>query len=448
MTGVEIEQWIRRGQQLLERTAGVLANAESEAVRSMADQVPTEMVPERERCLSMVFVGQYSAGKSTVLQAMTGRDDIAVGAEITTQAVQEFDWNGIVVIDTPGIHTEIRPDHDEMTYRAISTADLLVFVITNELFDSHLGAHFRELAVTRDKAHEMMLVVNKMQRSVAGNTPDVRDVIRNDLRKVLAPFTPEELRISFTDAALAVEARHETDSDVRHLLERKSGLGEFLKFLNGFVRDKGLAARYTTELYALEQALQEALARVPTDEPSADAIEGLLVQERRALLDTQQQLAHEIAARIRKTSSAIRSNGREVADLIHGNVDQDCINQALEDVQKRTNLRSEQLAKEIVAILEEQQERLDDRVRLITESEFAKDLLKRLQREFKTSVPGGTAASYKQFRDASEGVRKLGDFLTRHSFDASTETGRLFALGQHSGTPVHEFVKGAGHLFG
>ena len=448
IASIEIEQWVRCGQQLLERAADMIANAQNASVRSMTDRLPTQAAPDREQRLRVVFAGQYSAGKSTILRAMTGRDDIDVGAKITTQSVQEYDWNGILVIDTPGVHTKIRPDHDEMTYKAISTADLLVFVITNELFDSHLGGHFRELAITRDKSHEMMLVVNKMQRSAGGNTPQLQEVIRNDLRKVLAPVTPEALRTSFIDAALAVEARQETDCDIRRLLEQKSAFETFLECVNKFVRDKGHAGRYTTTLYALEQVLQEALAAVPTDEPDVDALEELFVQQRRTLLNTRQQLSHAIAAQIRETSSAIRNDGREVADLIHGDVDPDHINRALEDLQSGTRQRSERLASEILATVAEHQETLDGRIRLIAESEFAMGLLRRLQRQFEASGPGTSTGSHAQFRQASEVTRQLGLFLAKHSFNIRAGTGGLFSLGQHSGTTTHGFVKGASHFFG
>ena len=448
MANIEIERWVRYGQQLLERTADVIANAQNEAVRSMTAQVPTQVAPDRDQRLSVVFAGQYSAGKSTILRAITGRDDIDVGAEITTQRAQEYDWNGIVVIDTPGVHTKIRPDHDEVTYKAISTADLLVFVITNELFDSHLGKHFRELAITREKAHEMMLVVNKMQRSARGNSPQIQNVIRDDLRKVLAPFTPEQLRTSFIDAALAVEAAQEIDSEIRHLLEQKSAFGTFLERVNEFMRDKGLAGRYTTTLYTLEQVLQEALAAVPTDEPDVDALEELLVQQRRELLNTRRQLAHAIAARIRETSSAIRNDGRKVADLIHGDVDPDQISRELQDVQSRTDQRSDQLATDIVAIVEEHQETLDERIRLIAESEFAKGLLRRLHSQFETSGPGTSTAAQARLRHVSEVTKQLGKFLARHSFKFNAGTSGLFSLGQHSGTTVHWIVKEGGHLFG
>ena len=40
---------------------------------------------DETRPLNIVFIGQYSAGKSTIIRMLTGRDDIAVGAGITTE---------------------------------------------------------------------------------------------------------------------------------------------------------------------------------------------------------------------------------------------------------------------------------------------------------------------------------------------------------------------------
>ena len=125
---------------------------------------------DKKNTIKLVFTGQYSAGKSSIIRMLTGREDITVGAGITTQKAHIYEWNGLEIVDTPGIHTQLRPDHDEISYDAIASADMLVFVVTNELFDSHLAQHFRKLAIDKDKAGEMILVVNKMERSSEGNT--------------------------------------------------------------------------------------------------------------------------------------------------------------------------------------------------------------------------------------------------------------------------------------
>ena len=137
--------------------------------------VDLQIRDDKSAAIRLVFAGQYSAGKSSILKMLTGRTDIAIGADITTQQAHTYDWNGIEVVDTPGIHTQLRPDHDEISYDAIASADMLVFVVTNELFDSYMAAHFRKLAIDKDKANEMILVVNKMdrteqQRGILGNS--------------------------------------------------------------------------------------------------------------------------------------------------------------------------------------------------------------------------------------------------------------------------------------
>ena len=138
MKEIRIHRCLEEGQNLLERAAETLQNAPSDKVRELARRLPSTVAPASDS-LRIVFAGQYSAGKSSLLKVLTGREDIETGARITTQQVQQFDWNGIEIIDTPGVHTELRPDHDKLTYEAISSADLLVFVITNELFNSHLA---------------------------------------------------------------------------------------------------------------------------------------------------------------------------------------------------------------------------------------------------------------------------------------------------------------------
>ena len=145
-----------------------------------------EFEPDRndDDQIKLVFSGQYSAGKSTILKMLTGDESITIGAGITTQKANEYEWKGLKVIDTPGIHTQLRPDHDAISYEAISKADMLVFVVTNELFDEFLAGHFRKLAIDKDKAGEMILVVNKMGRTSLGNSPEQQEIISKDLEKV------------------------------------------------------------------------------------------------------------------------------------------------------------------------------------------------------------------------------------------------------------------------
>lgn len=444
MKGFALGQWSERGRALLDRSREIFEAAPSDKVQELAQRIPGEVAPPDES-VQVVFAGQYSAGKSSILKAMTGREDIETGGGITTQQVQHLDWNGIRVADTPGVHTELRPDHDEMAYEAISRADLLVFVVTNELFDSHMAEHFRKLAIEREKAHEMLLVVNKMQRCAEGNTPEAQEVIRQDLRSVLAPFTPEQLRLSFVDAEAALEARAGQDEGVRRMYRQRSGFDAFIDNLDAFVQEKGLAARYTTSLYTLEQVLQEALAAETSDDPDVDALQELLIQQRRALVESKARLSQSVESKVQQTTSRIREEGRNAAELIHHEADSEAVNRELAAAQERVQEQVDALSGSVQETVEGHVRDLAARVDGIAASEFVKELMPRLaERVQAIDVDPKTLSGARQGADAT---RQLGKFLVEHSFNP-TDGASLFKLGPYSGTAAHSVVKDVGNFFG
>jgi GTPase Era involved in 16S rRNA processing len=442
----EISHWTSVGNALLKKALNTLQFAPSEKVRDLAKRIPVTILPEEE-AITLVFAGQYSAGKSTILKALTGKNDIATGAGITTQEAHTYDWNGIKVIDTPGVHTQLRPDHDEISYQAIASADLLVFVITNELFDSYIAQHFRKLAIEKDKAHEILLIVNKMRRCVKGNTTEMQDIIREDLRKVLLPFSPEDLRLCFIDAESSIDSLHESDPEFAAALWRKSGVDAFMTELNNFVQEKGLISRYTTALYNLEQVLQEALTAESTGDVDVDATEELFLQKRRALLETKERIPHAVEKEIQNVGAKVRQDGRKVADFIHGNAKKAEVDHELQKAQERVEKYAEECGQSIEKLIIKQMEELDERLGNILNSEFAKELSVRLEHRIKDAdISPESLAKMKASADISQ---KLGKFLVENSFKAGSGAfSEIFKLANYSGTKTHELVKIIGNFFG
>ena len=450
MSGIEIQHWIARGQEILSQTRSIVETAPSDEVRTLLERLPASVSPD-DGPVRIVFAGQYSAGKSSIIKALTGRKDIAVGADITTQKTRDYDWNGVVIVDTPGVHTSLRPDHDDVAYQAISEADLLAFVVTNELFDSYLAAHFRKLAIDRDKAYEMFLVVNKMRRCAAGNTPSAQDVIRDDLKRVLVPFTPEQVRTTFIDAEAALQSESEEDEEISRILMNKSGFSSFLEALNNFVREKGLAGRYTTTLYVIEQVLQEALAAESSDDTDVQGLMELYLQQRRALVETQARIPRSVDGLVQETVSSIRRDGRELAELFHGNADRENIERRFHDAQAQMQTRADGLAKQVQDSIEQHMASLGQRFQQIAEGELARELLPRLiaRTEVELSDLNTDPKTVATARKASAVTRQLGQFLVQNSFNPATKTfTELFKLNQYSGTATHRTVKAAGHFFG
>ena len=210
--------------------------------------------------LTIAFVGQYDAGKSTILSVLTGREDIVIDADVSTSSVTAYDWQGVSLLDTPGIHAG-RPEHDEQTYAAIARADLLVFVVTNELFDDTIGHHFRELAFKRQHARRMLLVVNKMNQD--DGSPETK---RPDIEQVTAPLTLEDLRGVFVDARSWLEAQDADDEDRADLLEI-ANIGALTGALNAFIAVRGLAGRLSAPLFTMRGVAEQASALLATEFP-------------------------------------------------------------------------------------------------------------------------------------------------------------------------------------
>ena len=84
--------------------------------------------------ISVAFVGQYSAGKSTIIKGLTGNYNIKIDSDIATSKVESYNFGNISLIDTPGLNTNEHKEHDEATRNIITKADLLVYCITSDLF--------------------------------------------------------------------------------------------------------------------------------------------------------------------------------------------------------------------------------------------------------------------------------------------------------------------------
>ena len=326
------------------------------AFRAIAD-AGVECGSEREESdrIRIVFAGQYSAGKSSIIKMLTGDDTIATGAKITTEETHAYEWNGLEIVDTPGVHTSLRPDHDEISYKAIAAADILVFVVTNELFDSYIADHFRHLAIDKDKAGEMILVVNKMDRAAKGNTAEQQDIIREALRPVLAPYTPEQLHLSFLDAQSYLDSleEREEDPELADELLQRSGYEGFIETLNQFVEEKALSSKLTTDLYVLDNVLDKAIAELTPGSVDADidALEENLKQQRHFLVDARTRLQREVNDIFTDASSRIREIGIDAASVVDSNLS----NAELEE-------RIGQYSKQAEAIVNETREKADEYV--------------------------------------------------------------------------------------
>lgn len=332
----------------------LLSQANHEELEAIRQKLRMELKSHREQgFFTVAFVGQYSAGKSTIISALTGRRDIHIDADIATDTTASYDWNGIKLIDTPGLFTD-RPKHDEITYEAIDKADLLVFCLTYMLFDSVTVKNFKELAYDKGYRWKMMLVINKMSDEAGEEEQKIANY-RQSLADALHPYSLDEFPLCFIDAKDYCEG---SDEDDEFLLE-VSRFQTFIDALNNFVKHRGyLAKKFDTPvriaLGCVDDA-QSSLTRNSTQDSSCleilNRISRKVRKERDRLRTKVQSIALRMSSEIVKEGTLLAAAvGREDFEMLNKQADlnvQKYYEKAERELEATVNAAAEEIRLEV-----------------------------------------------------------------------------------------------------
>lgn len=430
---VVLSVWTEKSEALLKRVKKLF-----EEIGYSCDSFP-DSVYDDGKPVSVVFAGQFSAGKSTILKALTRIPEIEVGSGVKTTHTHAYDWNGISVIDTPGIHTVLHPDHDEITYDAIANADILVYVVTQELFDDLIGHDFRNLLLDKDKAGEMILVVNKMED--IGNTPENQQIKREDLQKVTDPYTPDQLHTVFIDAESYIDSLNEQDEELAEELRNRSNYDDLVRTLNRFVTDKGISSKLTTALYRVFDILQKAIPdyQPSTGDEDIDMLEEHALRERHIISDASWRVESAVKSIFETAASDIRAKGYEVANTVFDCKTEEEANDLIEAAYKDVDRINDECVDSVVRKIEELTEDCEAQLDEFYHSDFSCNLQFRLE-----SKKDGMNPIIKQFLKS--------DFIAQGSSRLiSSTTGANAAangLKAFSGSSAQQWVLNIGHFFG
>ena len=223
--------------------------------RDILDQLKRELSESDSReSLSIAFVGQYSAGKSTIISALTGNKNIKIDANVSTDVVSEYDWNNITLLDTPGILAGQNESHDEATKDALRKSDLILYVLTSQLFDDVVFENFIDLAYNQHLADKIMVVINKMGQE-AGEFSELTANYKDSINSIFAErgYSDFNLPIAFIDAADYIEGIEDEDEDYVQL----SNFEQFISMLNDFVDERGIIKKqFDTPVRMLQSAVK------------------------------------------------------------------------------------------------------------------------------------------------------------------------------------------------
>ena len=214
---------------------------------------------EQENTLRIAVCGQYSAGKSSLIQALTQNSEIRIGQDVTTDSIQFYHWNGIEIADTPGIYAG-RLEHDALSLDFIRKADLLIYMITIQGFTREIGMNFKKL-IQEKYIDKTMLLMNKRNQEPAENEQNWR----RDTSDFVGDQVLSKLYFSIIDVEDYINGVRENIPE----LVTESHFDEFVQNLNLFIKEKGLIGKIIARINIIDNFLSDsetAFSNTPTVE--------------------------------------------------------------------------------------------------------------------------------------------------------------------------------------
>ncbi len=159
--------------------------------QAVSDDIRRELAPlirgleekRTEQTLEIVAFGTVSSGKSSLLNALAGRDVFQTDARGgTTLTRNEIPWTGIdrvLLVDTPGLGEVDGAEHGEISADSAQDADIVLLVVDGPLRDSEfrllqrLGAMEKRVLLCLNKAdwydlEEQAALAGQLSRQVKG----------------------------------------------------------------------------------------------------------------------------------------------------------------------------------------------------------------------------------------------------------------------------------------
>lgn len=305
-----------QGEKVLEIQSRVKALLSNKifGTQNLAEGFAKDMLDFNQRgFLTVAFVGEYSAGKSTIISALTQRRDIKISADIATDETTMYPWQGIRVIDTPGLWTE-RQEHDQITLDAIHHADLLVYCLTYSLFDTTTLANFNYLAFEKNFQSKMLLLVNKMSAESGDDNEKIANY-STSLADALLPHALSTFPVFFCDALDYIDGQDNRDAELIEL----SRFSTFMSGLNTFVENRGAIARLDTPIRIIFSYLDKASDLASRTGSDDDAYVQLLSKISRSTERNRQSLRLDIDNILIDLEADITKIGRHLAQGIGEN---------------------------------------------------------------------------------------------------------------------------------
>ena len=396
---------------------------------------------EDEARLKIAFVGQHNAGKSTIVSALTKNRDIKISSNVETDDTASYEWNDVLLYDTPGLYAGVKSTHDASALEAIKNSDILIFCITSSLFDDLMIENFVDLAYKKSYKNKIILVVNKMSQEDAPyeelktNYLETLTITLDELGGNLSDFP-----ISFIDAK---DYKDGIDDDDEELIEL-SHFDSFVDLLNEQIVSRGLLAKIGTKCNILLDSIGEAIASTGTELDKNMMV--VLNRTGRTIRNYKKEMKYELERIEVDLRSSILDIGAELTEKIG-------VSAITEDDLKAANRKIEEKTEEYIGIIEKnlsnKMAEMDEEI----EDDLSSEIGLYVFQDINTDAYKASSA---YARDYSEFVEKYGNASKMIKSGGETVANLALAngakgfskLASSSGSTIHKVVLNVGHFFG
>jgi len=273
----------------------------------------------------VVFVGPFSAGKSSLLNALLQRDLLRVGPTPTTDRITILRWGEdaermtsggdvdtvfhpspllkkISFVDTPGMESIFR-EHEETTRRFLHRADTVFMVLPS--MQAMSAKNLEVLQELKQYGKSIIILINQADLLDDAQITDVRQYVREQSKARLG-YEPEVWFVSAHRGLAAIEGA-ERDDD----LWQQSGLEKIERYVDNQLGDvQRLRQKLQTPLQIAQNANTAALEAVRENQTTFDQYAGI-AQNLHTQIDTQQRSLERV---IRSERAEIESSFREATE--------------------------------------------------------------------------------------------------------------------------------------
>jgi hypothetical protein len=237
MTAIQMSELVS----VLEKAQPILNRAfdNNPANKEQVAQRDRLLREDADKCVMRTIVfGYYNAGKSTLINALLGREEAPVGDVPLTDKITAYHWRTHELLDSPGIDAPI--EHENVTTKQLQQCHAVIFVVPMDGVIEEQDTWDKLCRLVQEGKTVMIVVNDKEGRAELGSADFIlfRDQLWQNLQEAAKSYQiqdiPSKVSVHFVKAKTALKAKLEN----KNKLLEASGLLTLEHHLTNFFNDQ------------------------------------------------------------------------------------------------------------------------------------------------------------------------------------------------------------------